>query len=242
MKNQPPLITHLPPPSLCSTVQLCPSVCEIQPSQPTSRRVWHAALHISRSPPAIYPSPYLRESGDSKVDSCHMPELQLSNPRTRLRSEQRLPQESSQPLSTRQKLNYPRGSQPPAAFWDNLSKIWLSERALKELDRRNTQPAPSSHRSLYRQSRRPVTRLAVAEWRNKEGNWEPTQPAADFLIRYSAGRLEDMKLLARHGGPDLSDLRGVCITRYLLRPTLTILFLVPERCHSSVPHNELEPV
>jgi hypothetical protein len=52
----------------------------------------HSAAYKRRSPPAIYPSPYLRESGDSKVDSCHMPQLQLSNPRKRLRSEQRLPQ------------------------------------------------------------------------------------------------------------------------------------------------------
>jgi hypothetical protein len=104
------------------------------------------------------PSLYLREPGDSEVDGCHIPELQLSNLRKRLRSEQRLPQESSQPLSKRQKLNHPRGSQLPAAFWGSLSKIWLTERALEELDRRNTQPAPSSHRSPYRRSRRPVTR------------------------------------------------------------------------------------
>lgn len=106
-----------------------------------------------------------------------------------------------------QKLNHPRESQPQAAFWDNLSKIWLTERALKELDRRNTQLALSSHRSPYRQSRPPVTRHAVAEWKEKEENWEPTQPAAKCLSHCSAERLEEIKLLARRGGPNLSDLR-----------------------------------
>ncbi|KAL5331167.1 hypothetical protein ACEPPN_000696 [Leptodophora sp. 'Broadleaf-Isolate-01'] len=121
----------------------------------------------------------------------------------------RPPQESSQPPSKRRKLDYPKGSQPPAAFWDNLSKIWLTERALKELDRRNSQPAPSAHHSLYRQSRRPVTRSTVAEWTNKGENWEPTQPAANSHARHSAEHLVDIKLLARNGGLDLSDLRGV---------------------------------
>jgi hypothetical protein len=31
----------------------------------------------------------------------------------------------------------------PPEFWDNLSKVWLTRRALRELDRRNSaQPAP----------------------------------------------------------------------------------------------------
>jgi len=55
----------------------------------------------------------------------------------------------------------------------------------------------------------------------------------DFLARCSAGRLEDIKLLAWYGCPDMSDLRGVCITGYLLEPTLTILYLVSETCQSS---------
>jgi hypothetical protein len=145
-----------------------------------------------------------------------MPEPQPPNPRKRLRSDQRPPQESSQHLLKRQKPNHPRGSKPPAAFWDNLSKIWLTRRALEEFDRRNTRPILSAHRSPYRRSHKPVTRRAIAEWKAKEENWEPTQPAVDFLTRCSARRLEEIQLLARHGGPDLSDLRGVRIARCLL--------------------------
>lgn len=220
-----PIMTHLPPPRLCSTGPALPERLR----SPTfaisiTEGMARSAAYKRRSSPAIYLSSYVRESGDSEVDGCHMPEPQLSNPRKRLHSEQCLPQvrESSQPLSKRQKLDHPRGARPPAAFWDNLSKIWLTERALKELDWRNTQPAPNSHRSPYRRSHRPVTRHAVAEWKNKEEN----QPATDFLTRCSTGRLEDIKLLARHGGPDLSDLRGVRIARCLLELALIILSLV----------------
>ena len=159
-----------------------------------------------------------------------MLEPQPSSLRKRLRSEQHPPQESSQYLSKRQKLNHPRGSQPPPAFWDNLSKIWLTERALKELDRRNTEPAPSAHNSPYRRSHSPVTRYTLAKWKNKVENWEPSQPAADFLTGCSTGRLKEIKLLARHGGPDLSNLRGVRIARCFLELALIIICLVPETC------------
>ncbi len=194
-------------------------------------------LHISAVLPHIYPPPpplntfilHLGESDHSKVDVSHMPDS-----RKRLHSEQRLPEESSQLPSKKQRLNHPRGSQPPAEFWDNLSKIWLTERALKELDRRIAQPAPSSHRSQYRRSRGPVTRSAVAKWKNKEEYWES-------LRHYSAEPSRDIELLARHGGLDLSDLRGVRVARFLRKSTL-IIPLVPETCQSPLSHHELEPV
>ncbi|KAG9229574.1 hypothetical protein BJ875DRAFT_507856 [Amylocarpus encephaloides] len=120
----------------------------------------------------------------------------------------RPPQELSQPPSKRQKPKYPRGSQPPTSFWDNLSKLWLTKRALKEFDRRNTQLTSSVRHSLSRQAHRQVTRQSIAKWKQKEENWEPTEAAANFLARCSTGRLEEIKLLTRHGGQDLSDLRG----------------------------------
>jgi hypothetical protein len=156
-----------------------------------------------------------------------MPEPHPSNPRKRQRSGRRPPPESAQPVSKKQKLNHPNGYHPPAAFWDNLSKIWLTRRALEEFDRRNTQP---THRS---RSDRRVTRRAVAEWKDKEENWEPIQPAADFLTRCSGGGLDEIKLLARHGGPDLSDLRGVRIARLPSLVTLTILLSIGSLLASS---------
>jgi hypothetical protein len=76
---------------------------------------------------------------------------------------------------------------------------------------------------------------------NKDENWELTQAAAESLRQYSAAPSKDIKLLARHGGLDLSDLRGVRIARFLLKTAL-IIPLVPETCQSPLSFNELEPV
>ncbi|KAG9228009.1 hypothetical protein BJ875DRAFT_508725 [Amylocarpus encephaloides] len=113
-----------------------------------------------------------------------MSEPRLSNPRKGLRSEQRLPQvrRSSQPLSKKQKLPHPRGSRIPAAFWDNLSKIWLTERSLKELDRR---------------------KLGLDRHTD-----EPTGRSLDTRLLNGRTTRKDIKLLARHGGLDLSNLGG----------------------------------
>lgn len=180
-------------------------------NHPTTRRMIasNADYKRRRSPPAFDPSPYLGESGDPVVDTCHMLEPQLSNPRKRQCSKQRPPQlnGTSRPLSKKQKLSHSTsGSQPPAAFWDNLSKIWLTKRALRELHQRNIQ---SVARSPRRGFHRPITRHALTEF--KKSCW-PIQPASDFLCECTAECLKDIKRLARHGGPDLLDLRGVYIT------------------------------
>jgi len=159
-------------------------------------------------------SPALNLSRDPVVDDCSMSESQLPHPRKRQRTEQRPLKLNgiSQPQSKRQKLSHhSTGSQPPPAFWDNLSKIWLTKRALRELNRRNSQSALSPTRSQYRRARRPVTRNFLAELKR---NRRATQSAADFLRHCEPRTLKDIKLFARYGGPDLSDLRGVCVARY----------------------------
>ena len=71
------------------------------------------------------------------------------------------------------------------AYWDSLSKLWLTRRALKELHRRNRQTASPVRTGIIRRPDR------------------SREPAA----------LEDcpsqLKRFARLGGPDLRDLRGV---------------------------------
>lgn len=62
----------------------------------------------------------------------------------------------------------------PPEFYDRLSKIWLTTRALRELDRRN--------------------RLSRKE---RPRNYDRSLPS---LSRY-----------ARHGGPDLTEIRGVSL-------------------------------
>lgn len=118
---------------------------------------------------------------DPVFDNCYMPEIQLSNPRKRQRTEQRPLQLNGtlQAQLKKQKLSYPAtGFQPPAAFWDNLSKLWLTKGALEELDRRNIQAAPNPLRPSYRRLHRPITRRALDEWKK---NRPPTQSAAEFL-------------------------------------------------------------
>lgn len=78
----------------------------------------------------------------------------------------------------------------------------------RELDRRNFRAAL--------RARCPVTRNFLAE---SESSCETAQYTADFLRHYlrrcEPNVLEDIKLFARHGGPDLSDLRNVCTAIYM---------------------------
>ena len=149
-----------------------------------------------------------------------MLELPLPNPRKRQRAEPPEKTGTSQPLSKKQRLNHPGASQPPAAFWDNLSKLWLTKRALRELDRRNSQAALSPSNSPHRRARRPVARKFIAE---RKANYQVTH-CIDYLRRCTPRILKNIRLFARHGGPDLSDLRNVRIVNYL--PILSELTLL----------------
>ncbi|WEW59122.1 hypothetical protein PRK78_004591 [Emydomyces testavorans] len=92
-------------------------------------------------------------------------------------------------------------SQRPVEFWDNLSKIWLTKKALQELDRRNTELSRCPFDThLFR----PVTGQCYAQLKRKQ----ITQYAADFLSSCSPDCLKQIKQFSRHGGPDLSDLRS----------------------------------
>lgn len=145
------------------------------------------------------------------VNECCMPELQLAHPRKRQRMEPLQSNGISQPQLKRLKLNYPTTRSQPPAFWDNLSKIWLTKRALRELNRRNSQSASNQSRSQYRQARRPVTRNFLAELKE---TGRITQSTSDFLRHCEPETLKDIKRFARNGGPDFSDLKNVNITKY----------------------------
>ncbi|KAF2872951.1 hypothetical protein BDV95DRAFT_627773 [Massariosphaeria phaeospora] len=133
-----------------------------------------------------------------------MHERQLLSSRKRQRSEPSQPDKTSQPISKKQRLDRRSGFQTPAAFWDNLSKVWLTKRALRELDRRNSQ-APPNPPSPQQRARRPVTRNFLAESKRSH---QAAQYTADYLCNCGPKILTDIKLFARHGGPDLSDLRN----------------------------------
>lgn len=161
------------------------------------------------------PSPYSEAPGNLTTDDHHMLESRNSNLRKRQRGEQQPSQlhGKAQPLLKRQKLShhiYEAQSPPPPAFWDNLSQLWLTKRALRELDRRNAQATPPPL-SLCPESYRPLTRHTLAEQRKKN-----PLAASHFLEHCTAKCSKDISRFAKHGGPDLSDLRSVCVANYLL--------------------------
>ena len=100
-----------------------------------------------------------------------------------------------------------RQTRQPAEYWDNLSKIWLTESALDELKRRGTQNTRGAKCSQKPQSRKHSSCRTLAELR--ESDEEAIQPVAEYLRDSTQSRLRDIKLFARRGGPDLRNLRGV---------------------------------
>lgn len=146
----------------------------------------------------------LRRHHDPVVNGSYMSETQL--PRKRQRTEQHPP---SPPASKRhKKLHYnPAGGYiDTPAFWDNLSKIWLTKRALREFDRRINRP-----RSPCSEARRPTTRNLLAEQKSTRQR----RSVADFLSNGSSTCSKEIERFARRGGPDLSDLVGVSAVDFL---------------------------
>jgi hypothetical protein len=120
--------------------------------------------------------------------------------RKRLRQDSYSNQTFHPPLK-RRKLDravFDAQNQPPTTFWDSLSKIWLTKRALKELDRRNAGTVGELP-CFEREDTKRLTRGGLAEWKRR------TRPASVPAFGSS------IKRFARHGGPDLLDLRGAGI-------------------------------
>ena len=126
-----------------------------------------------------------------------------------------------QPVLKKRKIVSRRNNEQPAAFWNNLSEIPLTKRALRELNRRNAQAAPIS--STHQRTRRPATRRAAAEWKRHHS---PPETATSLLADCRYNWLNDIKSFSRHGGPNLSDVRGVWIFKHFFK--LVLIFPVPE--------------
>ncbi|WEW59006.1 hypothetical protein PRK78_004474 [Emydomyces testavorans] len=148
----------------------------------------------------------LRTDHDSVVDGSYMLETQLSNPCKRQRTEQHLP--SPPPFKRQKKLpHHAPGYIDTPAFWDSLSKIWLTKHALREFNRRNSLLHAPCH-----QARSLTTQKFLVEQRNVR----QCIAAADLLRNSAPKCLKDVKRFARHGGPNLSDLVGVCAACFLM--------------------------
>jgi hypothetical protein len=133
-----------------------------------------------------------------------MTEQQLAQSRKRQRIHQRLP------ASKKQKLSVTSAPHSEDEFWNGLSKIWLTKYALRELDRRN---AKTVSYSPSQRTHRPVTRNLLAEAKNR---YKHIESVGDLLHDYSPETRKRVKLFARYGGPDLSDIRGVRIMKHFM--------------------------
>ncbi|KAF5019175.1 hypothetical protein F66182_8825 [Fusarium sp. NRRL 66182] len=98
----------------------------------------------------------------------------------------------------RVKIDHP--AIPPPQFWDNLSRPVLTRNALRELDRRTRS---ASHSSATDLQHRPRTRRTRAARSNT-----CSASAQEFLRQLSPAGRARVERLARHGGPNLKDLRG----------------------------------
>ena len=148
---------------------------------------------------------------NSAVQKCLMQPTSSLSPQKR-----KLPAQEPFGLSIslkykRQKIEYPEDNILPPAFWDNLSVVPLTKRALRELDRRNNlrtlTPTASQRYQLPRRSLRIQTATEQSRKQSLPDSTLHTSPCC--------GRQEtnNLKHFARHGGPDLSGLRGVIITK-----------------------------
>ena len=111
---------------------------------------------------------------------------------------------SAQPLWKKAKRRHQPRQETNAAYWDSLSKLWLTRRALDELDRRNRQRASPARPATTR-------RLDLGD--------EPGR---------SNSLSKQLKRFARHGGPDLRDLGGVSLGREISRLLLIPYLQYPE--------------
>ena len=142
------------------------------------------------------------------------------NTRKRRRSDQRPfePEYSTcQAVSKRPKVANTADPRQPAAFWDGLSEIPLTTRALEEQNRRYKRAARVSLMSP--RARRPTTRRAV----DKQRDCSPCESTATVLLaRGGRAFYNKVKKVSRHGGLDLQKIRGVSISnRSLLLRTNT---------------------
>lgn len=106
---------------------------------------------------------------------------------------------SPQPPWKRAKRPFESRQEANTAYWDSLSKLWFTRRALKELNRRNRQAASPVNIRRPDRSAEPAT-----------------------VENYSS----QLKRFARQGGPDLRDLRGVNSAQVVSRLLLTVIPLV----------------
>ncbi|PHH66770.1 hypothetical protein CDD81_5902 [Ophiocordyceps australis] len=99
--------------------------------------------------------------------------------------------------SKKQRLGHP--TVLPASFWDSLSVVPLTRNSLRELTRRHAKISRNLRKGRSRgEGRRPIASAS-------NGSSPPVNELLNCRSSACHGRIEDF---ARHGGPDLRDVRG----------------------------------
>ncbi|TWU71534.1 hypothetical protein ED733_000958 [Metarhizium rileyi] len=131
----------------------------------------------------------------------HIPLSQSSDPSLRKRRHpstfHSLEIDADCAVPKKRKIHHP--AFPPRKFWEELSETHLTRNALQAFNEQNSQvPDESAKRSTPRRRPRSGPRSIL-----DAGN----QLASRIVNTYSSTSLKRLKAFARHGGPDLSDLR-----------------------------------
>jgi hypothetical protein len=117
-------------------------------------------------------------------------------------------------------------------FWNTLSKVWLTPRALQEFNRRN---ATQSLKQRFA----------------SDSERQPPEKSCVDISHLSAVSLKNLKRFARCGGPNLADLRGVSqamgrwedeCSRWKLSASKTITSILKDHELSRVQLQEAEAV
>ncbi|OAQ62487.1 hypothetical protein VFPBJ_11424 [Purpureocillium lilacinum] len=112
-------------------------------------------------------------------------------------------------LSKKRKLAHP--SCPPPQFWDGLSKIFLTTNALRELNRRNSRQENSTRTKKPQPTVAPRRSSRLRSSRARAEIGDPFQRVEQGHLTHP----KHLKRFATHGGPDLSDLRGVRLSQHV---------------------------
>lgn len=163
------------------------------------------------SNPSVHSVPQRQYKTTSHPSLIHLPNercLMATSPKWRLHNRKRRYTEAELAQDDLPSLPSKRFKRPPA-FWDNLSKIPLTYSALEELEGRY---ALSNRSCVQPKVKKPRTRSAIRKFKQKA---QPTVPVSEYLSKASQADIALLKVFAaqqRRGGPDLTNLRGVCIT------------------------------
>lgn len=166
---------------------------------------------LKRPLPRLYNDGLLLVDRVQRFSMVFFPDPDPRGRRETCKSSRKRPSEASQETSSSPKRHRPHYPPTiPSRFWDNLSKVPLTRNALRELNRREEERQIASHIADQEQQRVPM--ITRSTRRKLEQQDYRQQSAEKLLGQFSPTSLKQVRRFSSHGGPDLSDLIGVCVS------------------------------